>query len=160
MLRKVFIIMKNFFIEFKKFAFKGNMLDLAVGMIIGTAFTGLVNSIVKNLIMPIISIFTGGIDFNNMYLPLSKATFILAEKSADLETAKKAGAVFAYGAFLTDFLQFLILAFVVFCLIRQLNKLIPIPKEPPKTKICPFCKSEIPHEATKCAHCTSDLPTT
>ena len=73
---------------------------------------------------------------------------------------KKAGAVFAYGAFLTDFLQFLILAFVVFCLIRQLNKLIPIPKEPPKTKICPFCKSEIPHEATKCAHCTSDLPTT
>ena len=76
------------------------------------------------------------------------------------ETAKKAGAVFAYGAFLTDFLQFLILAFVVFCLIRQLNKLIPIPKEPPKTKICPFCKSEIPHEATKCAHCTSDLPTT
>ena len=108
--------MKNFFIEFKKFAFKGNMLDLAVGMIIGTAFTGLVNSIVKNLIMPIISIFTGGIDFNNMYLPLSKATFILAEKGADLETAKKAGAVFAYGAFLTDFLQFLILAFVVFCL--------------------------------------------
>ena len=103
---------------------------------------------------------TGGIDFNNMYLPLSKATFILAEKGADLETAKKAGAVFAYGAFLTDFLQFLILAFVVFCLIRQLNKLIPIPKEPPKTKICPFCKSEIPHEATKCAHCTSDLPTT
>jgi large conductance mechanosensitive channel len=160
MLRKVFIIMKNFFIEFKKFAFKGNMLDLAVGMIIGTAFTGLVNSIVKNLIMPIISIFTGGIDFNNMYLPLSKATFILAEKGADLETAKKAGAVFAYGAFLTDFLQFLILAFVVFCLIRQLNKLIPIPKEPPKTKICPFCKSEIPHKATKCAHCTSDLPTT
>ena len=128
MLRKVFIIMKNFFIEFKKFAFKGNMLDLAVGMIIGTAFTGLVNSIVKNLIMPIISIFTGGIDFNNMYLPLSKATFILAEKGADLETAKKAGAVFAYGAFLTDFLQFLILAFVVFCLIRQLKKLIHIIK--------------------------------
>ena len=69
--------MKNFFIEFKKFAFKGNMLDLAVGMIIGTAFTGLVNSIVKNLIMPIISIFTGGIDFNNMYLPLSKYFFQL-----------------------------------------------------------------------------------
>ena len=115
--------MKNFFIEFKKFAFKGNMLDLAVGMIIGTAFTGLVNSIVKNLIMPIISIFTGGIDFNNMYLPLSKATFILAEKGADLETAKKAGAVFAYGAFLTDFLQFLILllcflGFISFSLIR------------------------------------------
>ena len=108
MLRKVFIIMKNFFIEFKKFAFKGNMLDLAVGMIIGTAFTGLVNSIVKKFNHAIISIFTGGIDFNNMYLPLSKATFILAEKGADLETAKKAGAVFAYGAFLTDFLQFLI----------------------------------------------------
>lgn len=149
--------MKNFFIKFKKFAFKGNMLDLAVGMIIGTAFTGLVNSIVKNLIMPIISIFTGGIDFNNMYLPLSKATLALAEQGADLETAKKAGAVFAYGSFLTDFLQFLILAFVVFCLIQQINKLIPTPKEPPKTKICLYCKSQIPIDAIKCSYCTSDL---
>lgn len=149
--------MKNFFNEFKKFAFKGNMIDLAVGMIIGAAFTSLVNSIVKNLIMPIISIFTGGIDFNNMYLPLTKASYVLSAQGADLETAKKAGAVFAYGAFLTDFLQFLILAFVVFCLIKQLNKLIPIPKESPKTKICPFCKSQIPYDAVKCAYCTSDL---
>lgn len=149
--------MKKFINDFKKFAFKGNMLDLAVGMIIGAAFTSLVNSIVKNLIMPIISIFTGGIDFSNMYLPLTKATFTLAEQGADLETAKKAGAVFAYGSFLTDFLQFLILAFVVFCLIKQINKLIPTPKEPPKTKICPYCKSEIPLDATRCAHCTSDL---
>ena len=151
--------MKKFFNDFRAFAFKGNMLDLAVGMIVGTSFTGLVNSIVKNLIMPIISIFTGGIDFNNLYLPLTEATLKLAEKGADLETAKKAGAVFAYGAFLTDFLQFLILAFVVFCLIKQINKLIPLPKEPPKTKTCPYCKSsDIPIEAVKCLHCTSDLP--
>lgn len=149
--------MKKFFNEFKKFAFKGNMIDLAVGMIIGAAFTNLVNSIVKNLIMPVISIFTGGIDFNNMYLPLTKATFALAQQGADIETVRKVGAVFAYGAFFTDFLQFLILALVIFCLIKQINKLMPAPKETPKTKICPFCKSQIPYDATKCAHCTSDL---
>ena len=153
--------MKKFLQEFKKFAFKGNMLDLAVGMIIGASFTNLVNSIVKNLMMPIIGVFTGGIDFNNKYIALSAGSRIAQEAGADLETARKTGAVFAYGSFLTDFIQFLILAFVVFCVIKQIGKLLTLTEKNEKlevaTKICPYCKSEIPFEATKCAHCTSDL---
>ena len=147
--------------EFKNFAFKGNMMDLAVGMIIGAAFTGLVNSVVGNLIMPIISIFTGGIDFNNMYLALNDKARAVQAAGGDLAAAKAAGAVFAYGTFITDFIQFLILAFVVFMLIRSMNKLMQMGKKEeeanPTTKACPFCKSEIAIEATRCPHCTSEL---
>ncbi len=147
--------------EFKNFAFKGNMMDLAVGMIIGAAFTGLVNSVVGNLIMPIISIFTGGIDFNNMYLALNDNARAVQAAGGDLAAAKAAGAVFAYGTFITDFIQFLILAFVVFMLIRSMNKLMQMGKKEeeanPTTKACPFCKSEIAIEATRCPHCTSEL---
>lgn len=147
--------------EFKNFAFKGNMMDLAVGMIIGAAFTGLVNSVVGNLIMPIISIFTGGIDFNNMYLALNDNARAVQAAGGDLAAAKAAGAVFAYGTFITDFIQFLILAFVVFMLIRAMNKLMQLGKKEeeanPTTKACPFCKSEIAIEATRCPHCTSEL---
>ena len=149
--------------EFKNFAFKGNMMDLAVGMIIGAAFTGLVNSVVGNLIMPIISIFTGGIDFNNMYLALNDNARAVQAAGGDLAAAKAAGAVFAYGTFITDFIQFLILAFVVFMLIRSMNKLMQLGKKEeeanPTTKACPFCKSEIAIEATRCPHCTSELDT-
>lgn len=147
--------------EFKNFAFKGNMMDLAVGMIIGAAFTGLVNSVVGNLIMPIISIFTGGIDFNNMYLALNDNARAVQAAGGDLAASKAAGAVFAYGTFITDFIQFLILAFVVFMLIRSMNKLMQLGKKEeeanPTTKACPFCKSEIAIEATRCPHCTSEL---
>ena len=147
--------------EFKNFAFKGNMMDLAVGMIIGAAFTGLVNSVVGNLIMPIISIFTGGIDFNNMYLALNDNARAVQAAGGDLAAAKAAGAVFAYGTFITDFIQFIILAFVVFMLIRSMNKLMQLGKKEeeanPTTKACPFCKSEIAIEATRCPHCTSEL---
>lgn len=147
--------------EFKNFAFKGNMMDLAVGMIVGAAFTGLVNSVVGNLIMPIISIFTGGIDFNNMYLALNDNARAIQAAGGDLAAAKAAGAVFAYGTFITDFIQFLILAFVVFMLIRSMNKLMQLGKKEeeanPTTKACPFCKSEIAIEATRCPHCTSEL---
>lgn len=153
--------MKEFIKEFKEFAFKGNMMDLAVGMIIGAAFTGLVNSVVGNLIMPIISIFTGGIDFNNMYLALNDNARAVQAAGGDLAAAKAAGAVFAYGTFITDFIQFLILAFVVFMLIRSMNKLMQLGKKEeeanPTTKACPFCKSEIAIEATRCPHCTSEL---
>ena len=142
-------LMSELLKEFREFAFKGNMIDLAVGMIIGAAFTGLVNSIVGNMVMPIISLFTGGIDFNNMYVPLNDA-------------ARAAGAVFAYGTFLTDLIQFLILAFVVFMMIRCLTKAMEAAKkeqeeEAPTTKECPFCKSEINIEATRCPNCTSEL---
>lgn len=148
--------------EFREFAFKGNMIDLAVGMIIGAAFTGLVNSIVGNMVMPIISLFTGGIDFNNMYVPLNDAARAAAQSGADIETARAAGAVFAYGTFLTDLIQFLILAFVVFMMIRCLTKAMEVAKKEqeeaaPTTKECPFCKSEINIEATRCPNCTSEL---
>lgn len=149
--------------EFRDFAFKGNMMDLAVGMIIGAAFTGLVNSVVKNLIMPIISLFTGGIDFNNMYLPLNEGARVAYEAGADIETARSLGAVFAYGTFITDLLQFLILAFVVFMMIRGLTQMMKVAKkeekveEAPTTKTCPFCQTDIPINATRCPHCTSQL---
>lgn len=154
--------MKQFIKEFQEFAFKGNMMDLAVGMIIGAAFTGLVNSIVGNLVMPIISIFTGGIDFNNMYVGLNEASREVAAKGGDITAAKSAGAVFAYGSFITDFIQFLILAFVVFMLIRCINGLMNKVKreqaqEVPTTKACPFCKSEIHIDATRCPHCTAEI---
>ena len=152
------MLMKKFIKDFRDFAFKGNMLDLAVGIIIGSAFTALVNSVVKNLMMPIISVFTGGIDFSNKYLPLTEASRKAFEQGADLVTAQKAGAVFAYGAFFTELLQFIIMALVVFILIKQITRFLAPAKEAPvTTKECPFCCTQIPLNATKCPHCTSDL---
>ena len=141
--------MKEFLNDFKAFAFKGNMMDLAIGMIIGAAFTALVNSVVSNLFMPIISLFTGGIDFSNLYLPLNA-------------TARSAGAVLPYGTFITDLIQFLILAFVVFLMVRALAKMMKNAKEEeaaeaPTTKECQFCKTEIHIDAVKCPNCTADL---
>ena len=135
--------MKDFLNDFKAFAFKGNMMDLAIGMIIGAAFTALVNSVVSNLFMPIISLFTGGIDFSNLYLPLNAAS----------KDAFMAGA---------DLIQFLILAFVVFLMVRALAKMMKNAKEEeaaeaPTTKECPFCKTEIHIDAVKCPNCTADL---
>ena len=150
--------MKEFLNDFKAFAFKGNMMDLAIGMIIGAAFTALVNSVVSNLFMPIISLFTGGIDFSNLYLPLSagsKDAFMAA-------TARAAGSVLPYGTFITDLIQFLILAFVVFLMVRALAKMMKNAKEEeaaeaPTTKECQFCKTEIHIDAVKCPNCTADL---
>ncbi|MBE2244846.1 MAG: large conductance mechanosensitive channel protein MscL [Burkholderiaceae bacterium] len=103
--------------EFKEFAVKGNAMDLAVGVIIGGAFGKIVNSIVEDLIMPVISRLFGGLDFSNYFIPLSGQT------AATLADAKKAGAVFAYGSFLTATLSFLILAFVIFIMVKQINRL-------------------------------------
>ncbi len=148
--------MKNFIKEFKEFAVKGNMIDLAVGMIIGSAFTALVKSFVDNLIMPVLSIFTGKIDFNNMFIPLAGQT------SKVYSEAVEQGAVFAYGAFLTQVISFIIMAFVVFAFIKVMNRLRDAGKKEEAaaektTKICPYCKSEISIEATRCPHCTSKL---
>ena len=144
--------MKDFLNDFKAFAFKGNMMDLAIGMIIGAAFTALVNSVVNNLFMPVLSVFTGGIDFSNLYLPLSTGS----------KDAFMAGAVLPYGTFITDLIQFLILAFVVFLMVRGLAKMMKSAKEEevaeaPATKECQFCKSEININAVKCPNCTADL---
>ena len=154
--------MKEFIKEFKEFAFKGNMMDLAVGMIIGAAFTALVNSVVSNLFMPLISLFTGGIDFSNLYLPLSEGSKDAFMNGADIATARAAGAVLPYGTFITDLIQFLILAFVVFLMVRALAKMMKNAKEEeaaeaPTTKECPFCKTEIHIDAVKCPNCTADL---
>ena len=147
--------MKDFIKEFKEFAIKGNMIDLAVGMIIGSAFTSLVKSIVDYLVMPLLSIFTGKLDFSNMFVPLAgQTTKVFTE-------AVEQGAVFAYGKFITEAISFLIMAFVVFLFVKGINKLrkeeeAPA-EEPAKTKECPYCKSEISIEATRCPHCTSKL---
>lgn len=154
--------MKEFLNDFKAFAFKGNMMDLAIGMIIGAAFTALVNSVVSNLFMPIISLFTGGIDFSNLYLPLSAGSKDAFMSGADIATARVAGSVLPYGTFITDLIQFLILAFVVFLMVRALAKMMKNAKEEeaaeaPTTKECPFCKTEIHIDAVKCPNCTADL---
>lgn len=139
--------------EFKKFALRGNMIDLAVGMIIGSAFTGIVNSLVNDMIMPVVSIFTGKVDFSNWFFALDGNTY------ATLEAAQAAGAAtFNYGTFISNIINFVIMAFVVFMFVRGMNKLKKEEKPAPVTKKkCPFCKTEIDLEATRCPHCTSEL---
>ena len=138
----------------KEFALKGNMIDLAVGVIIGGAFNSLVTSLVDNIIMPVISIFTGKIDFSNLFLSLD------GKEYDTLAQAQKAGAAtLNYGTFITGLLNFIIMAFVVFLLVKAMNKLRThneVPQEA-TTKICPHCKSEIHIDADRCPHCTSKL---
>ena len=149
--------MKKFIEEFKTFIARGNVIDLAVGMIIGTSFNKIVSSLVNDVIMPALGVFTGKIDFAQLYVALDGKSY------ESLAAAEEAGAACVkYGAFLAGLLDFLIMAFVVFMLIRGINKLRDRNKEPeapkaPTTKVCPFCKTEINIEATRCPHCTSEL---
>ena len=147
--------MKKFMAEFKKFALKGNMIDLAVGVIIGGAFNGLVTSLVNDIIMPALSIFTGKMDFANWFLALDGNTY------ETIEAAKEAGvATINYGNFISGIINFIIMAFVVFMMVKAINKMKkdePAAPAAPTTKKCPFCKTDIPLEATKCPHCTSTL---
>ena len=133
--------------EFKEFAIKGNVVDMAVGVIIGGAFGKIVTSFVNDLIMPIIGKLTGGADLDGNHY-------------ASLADAQAATATIAYGSFLTQVLDFLIVAIVIFAALKVLVKLkrpaAPV-EEAPTTKVCPFCKSEIAIEATRCPHCTSQL---
>lgn len=152
--------MKKFVNEFKVFIMRGNVMDLAVGVIIGAAFQAIVNSLVNDIITPLISLFTGGLDFSNLFIQLNGA-----EKYATVADAQKAGvAVLAYGSFITAVINFLIMAFVIFCLVKAINTLSAkmIPSEPekeeaPTTKKCPYCQSEISIKATRCPHCTSEI---
>lgn len=140
--------------EFKEFAMKGNMIDLAVGVIIGGAFNSLVTSLVDNIIMPLISIVAGKLDFSNWFLALDGKDY------ATLAEAQKAGAAtLNYGTFISGFINFIIMAFVVFLLVKAMNKLRTRNEVPaaPTTKVCPFCKSEIAIDAQRCPHCTSEL---
>jgi large conductance mechanosensitive channel len=152
--------MKKMLKEFKQFAIKGNMIDLAVGMIIGTSFNKIVSSLVNDMIMPVLGVFTGKIDFAKLYIALDGNTY------ESLAAAEEAGAAcFKYGSFIAGLIDFLIMAFIVFLFVRGINKLREVTKEEeapaapaaPTTKVCPFCKSEISIEATRCPHCTSEL---
>lgn len=139
--------------EFKEFALKGNVVDLAIGIIIGAAFGKIVTSFVNDVLMPPIGLLLGKVDFTNLFINLSDKPF------ASLADAKKAGAAtINYGIFLNTVLDFIIVAFVVFLLVRQVNRLKREAAPPPATvKDCPFCLTGIPLNATRCPHCTSSL---
>lgn len=157
----------GFIQEFKTFIMRGNVIDLAVGVIVGAAFQSIVNSVVSDLVMPFIGLLTGGINFTDQFVVLKLADGVAEGTTyASLTAAKEAGAtIFAYGSFITAVINFLILALVIFLLVKGINKLQKLgqkPAEPeapaaPTTKVCPFCKSEIAIDATRCAHCTSAL---
>ncbi len=140
---------KGFIGEFKTFIMRGNVMDLAVGVIIGAAFQAIINSLVADIVMPVISLITGGVDFSEWKIMLGEG--------ADAASIN-------YGIFITAVINFLLMAFVIFCFIKFMNRLAEkVKKEEieeetaPTTKVCPYCKSEIPVDATKCAHCTSDV---
>ena len=138
--------------DFKKFAMRGNVIDMAVGVIIGGAFGKIVGSLVNDIIMPPIGMAMGKIDFKNLFISLN------GKEYATLEAAKKAGApVLAYGSFINTVIDFLILAFVIFMMVKQINKLTPPPAPKPDPRLCPYCKSEIADDATRRPHCTSQL---
>ena len=140
--------------DFKKFAMRGNVIDMAVGVIIGGAFGKIVGSLVNDIIMPPIGMAMGKMDFKNLFLSLN------GKEYATLEAAKKAGApVLAYGSFINTVMDFLILAFVIFIMVKQINKLTPPPAPKPDHRLCPYCKKEIADDATRCPHCTSQLET-
>ncbi|HOC21713.1 MAG TPA: large conductance mechanosensitive channel protein MscL [Anaerolineae bacterium] len=139
--------------EFKKFISRGNVIDLAIGIIIGGAFGKIVTSFVNDIIMPPIGLVLGKIDFSNLFIDLTGTGY------KTLAQAKEAGApTLNYGVFLSTVIDFLIVAFVIFLIVRQLNKMKkPAPAPAPATKTCPYCATEIPLQATRCPHCTSQL---
>lgn len=140
--------------EFKEFAMKGNVVDLAVAVIIGAAFGKIVTSLVEDIIMPIIGKVTGGLDYSNLYLPLSdKVTTGLG-----LADARRLGAVLAWGNFVTIVLNFIIIAFCIFLVVKALNSMKrPAADAPAVSKDCPACTMTIPIKATRCPHCTTEL---
>jgi len=139
--------------EFREFIMRGNVLDLAVGIVIGAAFGKIVTSFVEDILMPPVGLLTGGLDFSNKFIDLTGKGF------TTLAEAKKAGApTLNYGLFLNTVINFLIVALAIFLVVKQANRLRK-PKEvaPPATKDCPYCLSAIPVQATRCPHCTSEV---
>jgi len=142
------------FREFKEFAVRGNVIDLAVAVIIGAAFGKIIASLVADVVMPPIGMALGGVDFRNLYISLNGQTY------ASLAEAQKAAApTINYGIFLNTIFEFLIVAFVVFLIVRQMNRMMPPPVTAPAdaSKTCPFCASPIPVAARRCPLCTSEL---
>ncbi len=134
--------MKKLVSEFKTFIARGNVIDMAVGIIIGGAFTGIVNSLVDDMVMPVLSLITGGVDFTKM-----NVVFGSGENAATLN----------YGNFIAAVINFLLIALVVFCMVKAINKVHKKKDEPVNTKDCPYCFEKISIKATKCPHCASEL---
>ncbi len=147
---------KGFIDEFRAFIMRGNVMDLAVGVIIGGAFQAIINSLVNDVIMPLISLLTGGIDFTNWFIALDGNQY-----DTYAEAQEAGAATLGYGAFLTAIINFLLMALVIFCIVKFLNAMAERTKKEEETapteKECPFCKSKIPVAATKCMYCTSDI---
>lgn len=140
--------------EFKKFVMRGNVLDLAIGIIIGAAFGKIVSSLVNDILMPPIGKILGGVNFTDFFINLSGGSY------DTLAAAKEAGAAtINYGAFLNTVIEFLIVALAVFLLMRSINKLVTPPPPPPapESKECPFCLTKVPVKASRCPACTSQL---
>jgi len=138
--------------EFKAFVMRGNVLDLAVAVIIGGAFGKIISSLVNDVLMPPIGLLLGKVDFSNLFINMS------AEKHASLAAAKAAGApTLNYGLFLNTVIDFVIVAFVIFLVIRAFSRMKRQEEAAPTTKDCPYCLTAVPIKATRCAHCTSEL---
>ncbi len=146
--------MKKIFQEFKEFAFKGNVVDLAVAVVIGGAFGNIVNSLVNDLIMPLFGVLLGKINFNNLFFALDGNHYA----SVQAATEAKVG-VLNYGSLLQNIVNFLIIAFCIFLAVKAINKVTPKKHEEsaPAPRLCPYCKTEVAEDATRCPHCTSYL---
>lgn len=148
--------MSSFVDEFKSFVMRGNVVDLAVGVIIGAAFGKIVSSLVTDILMPPIGVLLGGVDFSNLFITLSDGSY------DSLAEAQAAGAAtINYGLFINNIIDFLIVAFVIFVIIRQINRLQNQKQAPadevPNVQQCPYCLETVPAAATRCKHCTSEL---
>jgi len=138
--------------EFREFAIHGNVLDMAIGIVVGVAFGKIITSVVNDIIMPPIGLVLGRVDFTNLFVSLDGRHY------ASLAAAKAAGAAtINYGVFLNTILDFLIVAFVMFLLVRQINHLRPAPPAVQATRECPFCMTQIPIKASRCPNCTSQF---
>lgn len=138
--------------EFREFIMKGNALDMAIGIVLGVAFGAVIGSLVADIILPPIGLLLGGLDFSNLFIRLA------GSPARTLAEAKAAGAVtLNYGVFLNRIVDFVIIGFVLFLIVRQVNKLRPPAAPPVTTKECPYCFSQIPIKATRCPQCTSSL---
>ena len=150
--------MKKIWNEFKEFAVKGNAVDLAVGVIVGAAFTGIISSLVKDVIMPPISLLAGGLDFSNKFVILRAAKDGSTAFNTPADAAKAGAITWNYGNFITLVINFLVVAGAVFLLVRAINKLRqPAAEKEPDKKDCPACAMKIPFKAMRCPYCTMEL---
>jgi large conductance mechanosensitive channel len=153
--------MRRVWKEFKEFAIKGNAIDLAVGVIIGAAFGSIVTSLVKDIIMPPVGLLTGGLDFSNKFVVLKAAKDGSTAFNTPADAVKAGAVTWNYGNFITLLINFIIVAFCIFLVVRAINTMKrPKPNADPVVKDCPACTMSIPIKATRCPHCTADLAQT